>query len=97
MSFALFFLSGNQGIGEFRDGNADHRGNPGVISKLLILGRLHGFDHWSPRCNANGRQEAVMIHRTFFLHYRVVSEAITSMGTVGTALLLGYLILWARL
>ena len=38
-----------------------------------------------------------MIHRTFFLHYRVVREAITGVGTVGMALLLGYLILWAQL
>jgi hypothetical protein len=38
-----------------------------------------------------------MIHRTFFLHYRVVREVITSVVAVGTALLLSYLILWARL
>ena len=38
-----------------------------------------------------------MIHRTFFFHYRVVCEAITGVVTIGTALLLSYLILWARL
>jgi hypothetical protein len=38
-----------------------------------------------------------MIHRAFFLHYRLVREAVTSTVTIGTALLLGYLILWARL
>jgi hypothetical protein len=38
-----------------------------------------------------------MIHRTYFLHYRLVREAITTVVTVGTALLLSYLILWARL
>jgi hypothetical protein len=38
-----------------------------------------------------------MIHRTFFLHYRLVREAITTVFTIGTALLLSYLILWARL
>lgn len=38
-----------------------------------------------------------MIHRTFFLHYRVVREAITVVVTIGTALLFSYLILWARL
>lgn len=38
-----------------------------------------------------------MIHRTFFLHYRGVREAITNVVTIGTALLLSYLILWARL
>jgi hypothetical protein len=38
-----------------------------------------------------------MIHRTFFLHYRTVREAITTAVAVGMALLLSYLILWARL
>jgi hypothetical protein len=38
-----------------------------------------------------------MIHRTYFLHYRVVREAVTTAVTIGTALLLSYLILWARL
>jgi hypothetical protein len=38
-----------------------------------------------------------MIQRTFFLHYRAVSEAISTAAMIGTALLIGYLILWARL
>lgn len=38
-----------------------------------------------------------MIHRTLFLHYRLVREAITTVVAIGTALLLSYLILWARL
>ena len=38
-----------------------------------------------------------MIHRTYLLHYRLVREAITTAATIGTALLVGYLILWARL
>lgn len=38
-----------------------------------------------------------MIHRTFFSHYGLVCEAIANVGTIGTALLLSYLILWARL
>jgi hypothetical protein len=38
-----------------------------------------------------------MIHRTLFLHYSLVREAITTLVTVGAALLFGYLILWARL
>jgi hypothetical protein len=38
-----------------------------------------------------------MIHRTLFLHYRLVREAITVLVTIGTALLFSYLILWARL
>ena len=38
-----------------------------------------------------------MILRAFFLHYRVVREAVTIMVTIGTAVLLSYLILWLRL
>ena len=38
-----------------------------------------------------------MIRRGFFLHYRVLREAITVVVTIGTALLLSYLILWMRL
>lgn len=38
-----------------------------------------------------------MIHRKFFLHYRVVRETITAVVAIGTALLFSYLILWARL
>jgi hypothetical protein len=38
-----------------------------------------------------------MIRRAVFLHYRVVREAITVVVTVGTAVLLSYLILWIRL
>ena len=38
-----------------------------------------------------------MIPRTFFSHYRLVCEAITNVVTIGGALLLSYLILWARL
>jgi len=38
-----------------------------------------------------------MIQGTFYLHYRLVREAITNVVTIGTALLLSYLILWARL
>jgi len=68
-----------------------------AISMLLMLGQLCSYGYWPQLCNANGRQEDVMIHRTFFLHYRVVREAITGVGTVGMALLLGYLILWAQL
>jgi hypothetical protein len=38
-----------------------------------------------------------MIHRTFFLHYRLVLGAVTTAATIGAALLLSYLVLWARL
>jgi hypothetical protein len=37
------------------------------------------------------------MERTYFLHYRVVREAIMTAITIGTALLASYLILWARL
>lgn len=38
-----------------------------------------------------------MMERAYFLHYRVVREAILTAITIGTALLASYLILWARL
>jgi len=38
-----------------------------------------------------------MIHRLYFSHYLAIREVILTGITVGTALLLGYLILWARL
>jgi hypothetical protein len=41
--------------------------------------------------------EAAMLPRTFFLRYRLIREAVTTVITLGAALLLSYLILWARL
>ena len=38
-----------------------------------------------------------MIHRFIYLHYRMIREAISTIVTIGTAALLGYLILWLRL
>jgi hypothetical protein len=38
-----------------------------------------------------------MIGRTYFLHYRVVHQVITTGVTLGLAMLFSYLILWARL
>ena len=38
-----------------------------------------------------------MISRKVFLHYHLVREAITAVVTIGTALLLSYLILRVRL
>ncbi len=38
-----------------------------------------------------------MIDRAYFSHYRAVRAWFTAAGTVGTAILLGYLIVWARL
>jgi hypothetical protein len=38
-----------------------------------------------------------MIARTFFLHYRLIREAMTTVVTLGAAMLVSYLILWARL
>ena len=40
-------------------------------------------------------QEAVMLLRSYFLHYRLIREVLTAVATVGTALLLSYLILQA--
>jgi hypothetical protein len=38
-----------------------------------------------------------MIREAYLLHYRLVHELITIAVTIGTALLVSYLILWARL
>ena len=38
-----------------------------------------------------------MILRAFFLHYRALREAITTVLTIGGAVLLSYIILWMRL
>jgi hypothetical protein len=38
-----------------------------------------------------------MIRRAYFLHYRVIHEAVTAAVTIGMALLASYWILWARL
>jgi hypothetical protein len=42
-------------------------------------------------------QEAVMIERMLFMHYRWIRNAITTLVTLGLALLLGQIILWVRL
>jgi hypothetical protein len=38
-----------------------------------------------------------MIGRIYFLHYRLVNNAVATVVTIGLALLLSYFILWARL
>jgi hypothetical protein len=38
-----------------------------------------------------------MIQRAMFLHYGLVREALTTLVSIGAALLFSYLILWARL
>jgi hypothetical protein len=38
-----------------------------------------------------------MIHRTYYSHYRLIREVTTVAVTLGAAMLLGYLVLWARL
>jgi len=37
-----------------------------------------------------------MIRRTYFLHYRLVNGVIAGVVSIGTAVLLSYLILWSR-
>jgi hypothetical protein len=63
----------------------------------LILKMLSGCGYWPLWCKTGRSQEGAMIHRTMFLHYRLVSEAVTTLVTIGLALLFSYLILWARL
>ena len=40
--------------------------------------------------------EASMLFRRYFLHYRLIREAITAVATIGAALLFSYLILQRR-
>jgi hypothetical protein len=40
-------------------------------------------------------REVVMLFRSYFLHYRLIRDAITAIATVGAALLFSYLILQA--
>jgi hypothetical protein len=42
-------------------------------------------------------QEAIMIRRNHLLHYRLVQNAGVNAASIATALLIGYLVLWARL
>jgi hypothetical protein len=42
-------------------------------------------------------QEAAMIERTILSHYRRIGDVVTTLLAFGTALLLGQLIVWARL
>jgi len=37
--------------------------------------------------------EAVMLFRSYFLHYRLIRETVTVVSTIGIALLFSYLIL----
>lgn len=38
-----------------------------------------------------------MIQRTYFLHYRLIHNALTTMAGFGAAMALSYFILWMRL
>jgi hypothetical protein len=66
----------------------------GWIRNFLVLYALPEFKHWLPRCKTKSRR-TVMLFRTYFLHYRLIREAITAVATVGAALLFSYLILQA--
>jgi len=68
-----------------------------AIPILLIVSMLCVCGYWPLWCKTDRSQEGAMIYRTLFLHYRVVSEAVTTLVTIGAALLFSYLILWARL
>ena len=77
---------------EFRDGKI---ANPGVavsgreLTDSLCLTRVQAL----VTAVQDEAQEAVMLLRSYFLHYRLIREILTAVATVGTALLLSYLIL----
>jgi hypothetical protein len=79
---------------EFRDGK---KANHGVaVSERKLTDSLHLT---RPQALVTAvqdeAQEAVMLLRRYFLHYRLIREILTAAATVGTALLLSYLILQA--
>jgi spore maturation protein SpmA len=93
----VVFLSGNRTPAEFRDGNGRHLQASRTFLISLILNKLPLSLLLATVVQYKSSQEAAMIHRTFFLHYRLVREAVTAVVTIGMALLFSYLILWARL
>jgi hypothetical protein len=97
LPLSAVFLSGNRAPGEFRDGNEESLQSITSIPNILIPSSLASCGYWPLWCKTNPSQEAAMILRTLFLHYRLVREAVTVLVTLGTALLFSYLILWARL
>jgi hypothetical protein len=79
---------------EFRDGKI---ANPGVAaSGRELTDSLYLIRHQLlVTAMQDEAQEAVMLLRSYFLHYRLIREILTAVATVGTALLLSYLILQA--
>ena len=79
---------------EFRDGKI---ANPGVavsgreLTDSLCLTRVQAL----VTAVQDEAQEAVMLLRSYFLHYRLIREILTAVATVGTALLVSFLILQA--
>ena len=77
---------------EFRDGKIATHGVGVTGRKLtdsLCLTRLQAL----VTAVQDEAQEAVMLLRSYFLHYRLIREILTAVAAVGTALLLSYLIL----
>jgi hypothetical protein len=77
---------------EFRDGKI---ANPGVAaSGRELTDSLYLIRHQLlVTAMQDEAQEAVMLLRSYFLHYRLIREILTAVAAVGTALLLSYLIL----
>lgn len=92
---ANIFLSGNRPLPEFRDGNITyrHRLMSGYKASYFVsFARFHAL------VTAVQDQErgAAMGFRHYYLYYRVIRETVTAAVTIGTAVLLGYLIVNAR-
>ena len=60
---------------------------------LLIYMDLHGFSHWPPWCNTNMRLEGEMIREIYFMHYQAIRSVVSTVVTLGFAMLLSYFIL----
>ena len=62
---------------------------------LLIPHNFYNSAHWPLRCITNlGRM--VMLRQIYFLHYRLITEAIFAGLTISAAAVMGYLILLLR-
>ena len=77
---------------EFRDGKIANHGVAVSVWKPTDSSRLTQTQALATAVQ-DEPQEAVMLLRSYFLHYRLIRETLTAVATVGTALLLSCLIL----
>jgi hypothetical protein len=79
---------------EFRDGKTAKLSIENGLSYLIDSVGLIRYKRLVTALQGEVR-EVVMLFRSYFLHYRLIRDAITAIATVGAALLFSYLILQA--